>query len=64
MLLARLGSGWLPPTVAVLVIVPEAVEATPTTTVIVDEAPDARLPTFSVSVWPAIVAELWPLADW
>ena len=63
-LLARLGSGWLPLTVAVLVIVPEAVEATATTTVIVDEAPSARLPTFRVSVWPVIVAELWPLADW
>ena len=59
----RLGSGWLPLTMAVLVIVPEAVEATLTTTVIVDEAPSARLPTFSVTVWPAIVAGLSPLAD-
>ena len=46
-LLAMFGSGWLPLTTAVLVIDPvKRIEATPTTTVIVVEAPSARLPTF------------------
>ena len=62
-LLARLGSAWLAPTVTVLVTLPVALAATVTITVVVAVAPLARLPIVTVSVPLLFVTQPWLLVE-